>query len=81
MAKKALNLTDTLARVFLARLLPGENPALFQSPHLTMELYRQQASDALPHGVEISGGSFSLPSDLSLSSTSGFTYLDRNVSQ
>lgn len=80
MAKKAWNLTDTLAKVFLDRLLPGETPALFDSPRVSMQLYRQGASEALPRSLEVRGGSFSLPSNLSLGNGSKSKIIDRNVS-
>jgi len=78
MARKALEMTETLANVFLERLLPGENPAVFHSTHLTMQLYRQQMGDPIPQDMEVNGCSFWLPSDLELGGSS--EYLDRNVS-
>ncbi|XP_078384727.1 sperm receptor for egg jelly-like [Oculina patagonica] len=77
LAKQALKMADNLAKLFLERLLPGEKPAVFHSSHLSMQLFRQQAGDPLPQDMEVSGGSFLLPSDLALANTSGF--LDRNV--
>ena len=81
MAKKAWSLTDTLAKVFLDRLLPGETPTFFQSPRVTMQLYRQHADEALPQSLEVGGGSFSLPSNLSLGNGSHSKIIDRNVSK
>ncbi|XP_022784277.1 uncharacterized protein LOC111324875 [Stylophora pistillata] len=78
-AKKAWSLTDTLAKVFLDRLLPGETPTFFQSPRVTMQLYRQHADEALPQSLEVGGGSFSLPSNLSLGNGSHSKIIDRNV--
>ena len=79
MARKALETTESLANVFFERLLPGENPAVFQSPHLTLQLYRQKMGDTVPQNMEVNGGKFLLPSDLELKGSS--EYLDRNVSQ
>jgi len=79
MARKALEMTETLANVFFKRLLPGEKPAVFNSPHLTLQLFRQQMGDPIPQNLEVNGCQFVLPSDLELQ---GFSeYLDRNVSQ
>ena len=79
MARKALEMTETLANVFFERLLPGENPAVFRSPHLTLQLYRQQMGDRIPQDLEVNGCQFLLPSDLELQGST--EYLDRNVSQ
>lgn len=79
MARKALEMTETVANVFFKRLLPGENPAVFKSPHLTLQLYRQQMGDPIPQDMEVNGCQFLLPSDLELKGSS--EYLDRNVSQ
>lgn len=79
MARKALETTENLAKVFFERLLPGENPAVFRSPHLTLQLYRQQKGDTIPRDLEVNGCQFLLPSDLKLEGSS--EYLDRNVSQ
>ena len=79
MARKVLEMTETLANVFFERLLPGENPAVFSSPHLTLQLYRQQMGDLIPQDLEVNGCQFLLPSDLKLQGST--EYLDRNVSQ
>jgi len=79
MARKALETAETLAKVFFDRLLPGENPAVFQSSHLALQLYRQQMGDPIPQDMEINGCQFLLPSDLKLDGSSEI--LDRNVGQ
>ena len=78
MAKESLKAMDNLANVFFGRLLKGAHPTVFHSPHVSMELYRQQAGDPMPPDMEVRGGSFLLPPDLAFENVSG--YLDRNVS-
>lgn len=79
MARKALEMAKTLSNVFFNRLLPGENPVVFQSSHLTLQLYRQQMGDPIPLDMEVNGCQFLLPSDLKLDGSSEL--LDRNVGQ
>ena len=71
-------MSETLASIFLARLLPGETPALFESTHLTMQLARQTVGGNYSK-MEVSGGSFSLP-DLPFMTDSSLSYIDRSVS-
>ena len=79
MARKALEMVETVADVFLPRLLAGKYPAVFRSPRVALQLYRQQMGDPIPQNMEVNGCQFLLPSDLELE---GFTeYLDRQVSQ
>lgn len=79
MARKALEMADIVASVFFERLLPGANPAVLPSPHVTLQLYRQQMGDPIPQDLEIKGCRILLPSDLKLQGSS--QYLDRNVSK
>ena len=81
MAKKALNMSETLARIFLARLLPGETPTVFKGSHLTMQLARQRigVKDNNTKNMEVDGGSFVLP-DLPFMNDQAFSFIDRSVS-
>lgn len=75
-------MSESLAKIFLARLLPGERPATFESAHLTMQLARQQVGVNVNNTqtMEVNGGSFVLP-DLPFMSNSNLPFIDRSVSQ
>ena len=74
-------MSETLARIFLARLLPGETPTLFKGSHLTMQLARQRVgvNDKNTRDMEVNGGSFILP-DLPFMNNDAFSFIDRSVS-
>ena len=78
MARKALEATENLANAFSKRQIERENPAVFRSRRLTLQLYRQKMGDPIPQDLEVNGCQFVLPSDLELKGSS--EYLDRNVS-
>ena len=82
LAKKALNLSETIGRYFLRRLLPGRKPMEFRSKHLSMQLAKLLVGgeDNKTRDMSINGGSFQLP-DLPFLSDSTHTYLDRSVSK
>ena len=74
-------MSETLAAVLIARMLPGETPALIESSHLTLQLARQLMgdNDTNTQNMDVNGGSFTLP-DLPFMTDSRYSFVDRSVS-